>query len=91
MLFRSVWQVRPGCRFLEELRAAPLPHGVRVRQIHADADAFCRNPGPVEGVDPEHDYLVLPGGHSSLVIAQHFYAAAREFLDETDEAEIEAR
>lgn len=86
----SVWQVRPGCQFLDELRAAPLPHGVRVRQIHADADAFCRNPGPVEGVDREHDYLVLPGGHSSLVIAQHFYAAAREFLDETDEAEIEA-
>jgi pimeloyl-ACP methyl ester carboxylesterase len=89
MLSSSVWQVRPGCKFLEELRSAPLPAGVRLRQIHADADAFCRNPGPVEGVDPEHDYMVLPGGHASLVVAQHFYAAAREFLDETDEAEIE--
>ena len=72
------------------LISPPLPAGVRLRQIHADADAFCRDPGPVEGVDREHDYIVLPGGHSSLVIAQHFYAAAREFLDETDEAELEA-
>ncbi len=85
----SVWQVRPGCAFLHELRAAPLPHGVRLRQIHGVADAFCRNPGPVAGVDREHDYIILPGGHSSLVIAQHFYAAAREFLDETEEAELE--
>lgn len=90
LLSSSVWQVRPGCKFLDQLRAAPLPPGVRLRQIHADADAFCRNPGPVEGVDPERDYLVLPGGHASLVVAQHFYAAAREFLDETDEAELEA-
>lgn len=90
LLSSSVWQVRPGCKFLDQLRRAPLPPGVRLRQIHADADAFCRDPGPVEGVDPERDYLVLPGGHASLVVAQHFYAAAREFLDETDEAEIEA-
>lgn len=80
----SVWQVRPGSRFLADLRAAPLPAGVRLRQIHADADAFCPNPGPVEGVDRERDYFVLPGGHSSLVIAQPFYAAVREFLDEPD-------
>jgi hypothetical protein len=81
----SVWQVRPGSRFIKELRAAPLPAGVRLRQIHADADALCPDPGPIEGVDREHDYVVLPGGHSSLVIAQPFYAAVREFLDEPDE------
>lgn len=84
LLSSSVWQVRPGSRFLEDLRAAPLPAGVRLRQIHADADAFCPDPGPVEGVDRERDYIVIPGGHSSLVIAQPFYAAVREFLDEPE-------
>lgn len=83
----SVWQVRPHSRFITDLRAAPLPPGVRLRQIHADADALCPDPGPVEGVDRERDYVVLPGGHSSLVIAQPFYAAVREFLDEPDEPE----
>lgn len=83
----SVWQVRPHSRFITELRAAPLPAGVRLRQIHADADALCPDPGPIEGVDRERDYIVLPGGHSSLVIAQPFYAAVREFLDEPDESE----
>ena len=86
----SVWQVRPASRFLTDLRAAPLPRGVRLRQIHADADALCPDPGPVEGVDRERDYIVLPGGHSSLVIAQPFYAAVREFLDEPDEPELAA-
>lgn len=85
LLSASVWQVRPGSRFIKDLRAAPLPTGVRLRQIHADADALCPDPGPIAGVDREHDYVVLPGGHSSLVIAQPFYAAVREFLDEPDE------
>lgn len=87
LISASVWQVRPNSRFIADLRAAPLPAGVRLRQIHADADALCPDPGPVEGVDRERDYIVLPGGHSSLVIAQPFYAAVREFLDEPDEPE----
>ena len=29
----SVWQVRPGCQFLGELRAAPLPAGTRARLL----------------------------------------------------------
>jgi pimeloyl-ACP methyl ester carboxylesterase len=87
LISASVWQVRPNSRFIADLRAAPLPAGVRLRQIHADADALCPDPGPVEGVDRERDYIVLPGGHSSLVIAQPFYAAIREFLDEPDEPE----
>ncbi|MEZ4448602.1 MAG: alpha/beta fold hydrolase [Nannocystaceae bacterium] len=81
----SVWQVIPQSRFLRELLDAPLPTGIRIRQIHAEQDAFCPLPGPIRGVDPERDYIVLPGGHSSLVIAQPFYARAREFLDEADE------
>jgi pimeloyl-ACP methyl ester carboxylesterase len=76
----SVWQVLPGSRFLSELASAPLPEGVEVRQVHAAGDAFCPSPGPTTGVRPG-DYLVLPGGHSSLVIADNFYRAAHEFLD----------
>ena len=80
----SVWQVMPQSRFLRDLHAAPAPRGVRIRQIHAQHDAFCPEPGRVRGVAPE-DYFVLPGGHSSLVLAQPFYARVREFL--ADEAE----
>ncbi len=81
----SVWQVVPTSRFLRDLHEAPLPPGIRIRQIHAEHDALCPDPGPIPGVDRERDYIVLPGGHSSLVIAQPFYARAREFLDAPDE------
>lgn len=76
----SVWQVLPGSPFLEDLLAAPVPAGVRIRQIHAASDALCPPPGPVEGVAPR-DYIMLAGGHSSLVVAEHFYLACRDFLD----------
>lgn len=76
----SVWQVLPNSPFLAELNAAPLPDGLRMRQIHAAGDNFCPEPGPIDGVGPR-DYIVLPGGHSSLVVAPHFYEAVREFLD----------
>ena len=81
----SVWQVMPTSGFLRDLLEAPLPEGIRMRQIHAEQDAFCPNPGPIPGVDQDRDFIVLPGGHSSLVIAQPFYARAREFLDAPDE------
>jgi pimeloyl-ACP methyl ester carboxylesterase len=77
----SVWQVLPGSSFLRDLAEAPLPEDVHVRQIHAADDSFCPLPKPVAGVDPASDYLVLPGGHSSLVVAQPFYARTREFFD----------
>jgi pimeloyl-ACP methyl ester carboxylesterase len=79
----SVWQVLPSSKFLLELSSAPLPPGVEVRQIHATNDAFCPAPGPIEGVRAR-DYFLLPGGHSSLVVADNFYQAAREFLDESE-------
>lgn len=76
----SVWQVLPGSPFLEDLLAAPVPQGIALRQIHAASDAFCPPPGPIPGVSPR-DYIMLPGGHSSLVVAEPFYRACREFID----------
>ncbi len=75
----SVWQIVPGSTFLAELHGPPIPACVRVRQIHASQDAFVPVRGRLEGVRRE-DYLVLPGGHSSLVVAEHFYAAVHDFI-----------
>jgi pimeloyl-ACP methyl ester carboxylesterase len=76
----SVWQVLPGSKFLRELVEAPLPDGVEVRQIQASSDNFVPRSEPIEGVRPR-DFVVMPGGHSSLVVAPHFYEAVREFID----------
>lgn len=81
MVSPSVWQVLPASPFLRDLRDAPMPDGVRVRQISAAQDAFCPLPDLLKGVDKERDYLVLPGGHSSLVVARDFYNKLREFFD----------
>jgi pimeloyl-ACP methyl ester carboxylesterase len=81
VLSPSVWQVLPNSPFLRDLREAPMPPGVRVRQISASEDALCPLPEPLNGVDRERDYIVLPGGHSSLVVAKPFYVKLREFLD----------
>ena len=85
----SVWQILPGSAFLEDLLVAPAPANVRMRQIHAASDALCPPPGPIEGVSPR-DYIMLPGGHSSLVVAEHFYEACREFLDVDLDAKSES-
>ena len=91
MVSPSVWQVLPGSPFLRDLRDAPMPPGVRVRQISASEDALCPLPAPLSGVDRERDYAVLPGGHSSLVVAKPFYVKLREFFDdETATARPEA-
>jgi pimeloyl-ACP methyl ester carboxylesterase len=76
----SVWQCLPTSSFIADLRDAPLPPGVRVRQVSALDDFLCPLPSRLPGV-AEHDYVMLPGGHSSLVIARPFYAKLREFLD----------
>lgn len=80
----SVWQVLPTSSFLADLRSAPMPPGLRVRQICAAEDAMCPLPEVLQGVDRERDYIVLPGGHSSCVVAQPFYAKLREFFDAPD-------
>lgn len=76
----SVWQMLPGSPFLDDLLTAPVPEGVRLRQVHAASDAFCPPPGPIEGV-AARDYVMLAGGHSSLVVAEQFYLACRDFFD----------
>ena len=81
MVSPSVWQVLPTSSFLTDLRSAPMPPNVRVRQISASEDALCPMPEVLQGVDRERDYVVLPGGHSSCVVAQPFYAKMREFFD----------
>lgn len=80
----SVWQCLPSSEFLDDLRSAPLPPGVRVRQIHASHDGLCPRCKPINGVDAERDFVVLPGGHSSLVVSRPFYLALREFFDAPD-------
>lgn len=84
LLSPSVWQVLPASPFLRDLRDAPLPDGVRMRQISAAEDALCPLPELLKGVDRERDYIVLPGGHSSLVVARPFYSRLREFFDEPE-------
>lgn len=84
MISPSVWQVLPTSDFLRDLRDAPMPEGIRVRQICAAQDAFCPMPELLQGVDKERDYIVMPGGHSSLVVSHPFYARLREFLDEPE-------
>ena len=81
MVSQSIWQILPVSGFLHDLRDAPLPEGVQLRQIHAAQDALCPLARPIAGVDPARDYIVMPGGHSSLVVARPFYARVREFLD----------
>jgi pimeloyl-ACP methyl ester carboxylesterase len=80
----SVWQLLPGSKFIEELRSAPMPPSVRMRQIHASNDAFVPPTPPMEDVARD-DYLILPGGHSSLVVAPHFYDAVVDFFDRKEE------
>lgn len=80
----SVWQCLPSSDFLADLRAAPLPPGLRVRQIHGEDDALCPLPSPLPGVDPAQDFVVLPGGHSSLVVSHRFYGALKSFFDEPE-------
>ncbi len=86
----SVWQVLPPSPFLADLRDAPMPEGVRVRQIHAAEDALCPLPPPIRGVNVDRDYIILPGGHSSLVVTKPFYAKLREFFDEDEGPAAEA-
>lgn len=82
----SVWQCLPTSDFLGDLRAAPIPRGVRVRQIHGTHDGLCPLPAPLPGIDASRDFVVLPGGHSSLVVSHRFYDELRGFFDEPEPA-----
>ncbi len=82
---QSVWQVLPMCPFLRDLRESPMPEGLPVRMIQATDDGLCPLAKPLQGVDADNDYFVIPGGHSSLVVARPFYAKAREFFDREED------
>ncbi|TPV95308.1 MAG: alpha/beta hydrolase [Myxococcales bacterium FL481] len=89
----SVWQVVPHSRFLDDLVRVGAPSGVRVRQIFARHDAFCPLGPRLQGV-AENDYLVLAGGHASLLINPQVYDAVRsghEGLGETSRPTLDAR
>lgn len=88
LLSPSVWQCLPMSDFVSDLRAAPLPPGLRVRQIHGADDVLCPRPQPLAGVDAARDFVVLPGGHSSLVVHRSFYAELKSFFDEPEAAAI---
>ncbi len=79
----SVWQVLPGSPFLQELRDAPLHVNTQLRQIHGKSDRFCPAPGPIDGVTADN-YILVPGGHASLVVAPHVYDYVRDFLVRDD-------
>ena len=81
----SVWQVLPGSRFLRELKEAPMPEGLRIRQIHGNTDAIAPQAARLEGV-ATRDFLIMPGGHSTLVVADYAYEAIREFIFSTPRA-----
>jgi len=82
---QSVWQVLPMSPFLRDLREAPLPDGLPVRMIQATDDGLCPLAKPLQGVDADNDYIVMPGGHSSLVVARAFYSKTREFFDREED------
>lgn len=84
-LSQSVWQVLPMSPFLRDLRDAPMPEGLPVRMVQASEDGLCPLAKPLQGVDPHNDYIVMPGGHSSLVVARAFYAKTREFFDREED------
>lgn len=86
LLSPSVWQCLPMSDFIADLRAAPIPAGLRVRQIHGAHDALCPQPKPLVGIDAARDFVVLPGGHSSLVVHPRFYGELQRFFDEPDVA-----
>ena len=91
LVSQSVWQVLPMSSFLRDLRDAPLPPDLRVRQIHAAEDSLCPLPRPLGGIDSKRDFVVMPGGHSSLVVAKPFYSKLHEFFDEPESpAEVAA-
>lgn len=77
----SVWQVMPRSRFLDDLVTVGAPSNVRVRQIFSQNDAFCPLGPRLAGVT-EHDYVVLPGGHASLLVSPRVYDEIRHMHEQ---------
>ena len=85
----SVWQVVPRSRFIEDLLAVGSPPQVRVRQVFASRDGFCPLGPRLAGV-ADTDYVILPGGHASLVVSPRFYDAISSVHDEERAKETDA-
>lgn len=66
----SSWQLLPGSSFLQELHDGPLPHGVEFFTIAAERDWLC--PPSATQIEGAHA-IVVPLGHSSLVMSEAVY------------------
>lgn len=83
-LSSAVWQLMPSSPILRQIRQRPLPAGLHVAQIHAKGDMFCPEPGKLPHV-LEQDYIQAHGGHSSLIVAPHFFRILQAFHDRVEE------
>jgi pimeloyl-ACP methyl ester carboxylesterase len=70
LMSASAWQLLPGSRFLRELRSGPLPRDVDYFTIAAQRDWVC--PPASTPLDGAHS-LMVPLGHSSLVMSEEVY------------------
>lgn len=82
-LSSAVWQLMPASPILRQLRQRSLPAGIRVAQIFASGDRFCPEPGKLPQVE-ELDYIQAPGGHSSLIVAPHFFRIVQAFHERVE-------
>ena len=70
LISRSSWQLLPGSRFLKELAQGGLPKNVEYYTIAAQRDWVCPpSSTPLDGAES----LVVPLGHSSLVMSEEVY------------------
>lgn len=88
-LSSAVWQLMPASPILRQLRQRSLPADLKVAQIFASGDRFCPEPGKLSQVQ-EEDYIKAPGGHSSLIVAPHFFRILQAFHDRV-EAQVATR
>ena len=70
LISASAWQLLPGSRFLKELAQGGLPKNVEYYTIAAQRDWVCPpSSTPLDGAES----LVVPLGHSSLVMSEEVY------------------
>lgn len=89
-LSSAVWQLMPSSPILRQLRQRPLPAEVRVAQVFARGDRFCPEPGRLSQVR-EEDYIRAAGGHSSLIVAPHFFRIIQAFHERVEHQFAELR
>jgi triacylglycerol esterase/lipase EstA (alpha/beta hydrolase family) len=75
----SSWQILPNSTFLSELAEGPLPPAVQYYTIAAQRDWVCP---PSATYLPGARRLMVPLGHSSLVVSEEAYTHLRKALRE---------